>query len=277
MTDTDLKDNETKSAPQIHDPYGDDDDWIRTNPVEVLTDGAMIEIFKNDEGRNAFHVRSRGKKNKQTTMCADLVNYLSNLQEEIAEHIPGKELDIYTRHKRGSSIWHAHPNYRGTGPWNDWVLIDWGREGILPANIHCFIDLESYDNPTTRIEYGGIWLKSGTYAVVETSNYEEEDEECRNSEIFVPILKEVASLNDSGNKVLQRKFYLADVEAFNDVACVVPDIGGPPNRYFFVHKRSFWPDLFIKWVKQPHREDEMSEEEVEPFPEKKARRRKCER
>ena len=51
------------------------------------------------------------------------------------------------------------------------------------------------------------------------------------------------------------------VQAIHDVACVVPDIGGPLNRCFFVQPRPRWSKMFVEWVKAPHNEDDMSEEE----------------
>ena len=44
---------------------------------------------------------------------------------------------------------------------------------------------------------------------------------------------------------------------------MVPDIGGPPNRYFYVKARPEWAKEFIVWVNRPHKEDEMSAEEEE--------------
>jgi hypothetical protein len=38
---------------------------------------------------------------------------------------------------------------------------------------------------------------------------------------------------------------------------VVPDIGGPPNRYFVVKPRNEWPREFTYWLEEPHRYDEM--------------------
>ena len=102
-------------------------------------------------------------------------------------------------------------------------------------------------------------MEAGTYAVVETSKYEEMDEEKRNSELFVPILLDVLAIRS--NKEVDRQFWLANVEAIHDVACVVPDIGGPLNRYFFVQPRPRWSKMFVEWVKAPHNKDDMSDEE----------------
>ena len=104
-------------------------------------------------------------------------------------------------------------------------------------------------------------MTAGTYAVVESAQCEEPDVEKREAELFVPLLKDVGAMED--DTVTKRRFYLANVEAITDVACVVPDIGGPPNRYFFVHQRPYWAELFKKWLNSPHGEDEMSDEEVD--------------
>ena len=243
--------------PITAEEHGDVVDKL-TKGLETTTDDAMIRVFVDGEGNNQFKILSRGKKMDKTSMNIELIDFLIGLQDEITDRLPDGYLEIYTRHTRGESIWHAHPNYRGMGPWKDWALVDWGSHGILPAHVQCFIDLEKFQTGP-RVEYGGVWLKSGTYAVVESSEYEQEDEELRQSEIFLPILKEVGEIE--GNQVEKRSFYLADVEAFNDVACVIPDIGGPPNRYFFVHQRPHWAELFEQWVKAPHKEDDISDDE----------------
>jgi hypothetical protein len=59
---------------------------------------------------------------------------------------------------------------------------------------------------------------------------------------------------------------LADTEAFKflDPCCTIPDIRGPPNRYFVVKPRNQWADQFICWIRDEHHLDEMDElDEVE--------------
>ena len=68
---------------------------------------------------------------------------------------------------------------------------------------------------------------------------------------------------NDGKSVKRRKFYLADTDAFVEPCCVIPDIGGPPNRYFMVHSRTKWPKMFSQWVDRPHSEDPISDEESE--------------
>jgi len=216
---------------------------------------------------------TRAKSKDKTKMNGNLVDFLVELQDKVADSTHEKDLQIFTNHKRGEHMWNAHPNFWGMGPWNDWVIVNWTGEGKLPCHIHCFVDLTSLDLAANRIQHGGITLKAGTYAVVEVSVYEEDDEEKRQSELFVPLMKTVAAKEDG--TVTKRMFYLADTDAFHDVCCVVPDIGGEPNRYFLVHPRPYWSLLFTKWVEAPHIDDEKIEDPPdEPTPVKKKRTKK---
>ena len=54
-----------------------------------------------------------------------------------------------------------------------------------------------------------------------------------------------------------RVFYLADVEAFVEPCCVVPDLGGPGNRYFVLKPRNKWAKEFVRWIEDPHKLDQM--------------------
>ena len=38
---------------------------------------------------------------------------------------------------------------------------------------------------------------------------------------------------------------------------MIPDIGGPANRYFVVKPRNSWAEQFVKWVDEPHKDDKM--------------------
>ena len=77
---------------------------------------------------------------------------------------------------------------------------------------------------------------------------------------MVPILKDI--ILDKDGIIEQRNFYLANTDAFQDPCCVIPDIGGPPNKYFVVKPRNEWAGEFIKWIMQPHLPmDDIKEEE----------------
>ena len=90
---------------------------------------------------------------------------------------------------------------------------------------------------------------------METSELEENEQELGKSDLMVPIRKDI-DLNEDGS-VAGRRFYLADTEAIADPYCTVPDIGGPPNRYFVVKPRNQWPKEFVRWVRDEHYLDSM--------------------
>jgi len=110
------------------------------------------------------------------------------------------------------------------------VIVDWGQHyGKIPCEIWCFVDLRML--PTNvRVKISGVNVRTGVYAVVESSEYEDEDNGIA-SDIFRPIIKE-AEVNDNGN-VTSRQFYLADVETFVDPVVVVPDIGADERWHYF--------------------------------------------
>ena len=62
----------------------------------------------------------------------------------------------------------------------------------------------------------------------------------------MPIMKD-AHIDDDG-QVIRKEFSLANTDAFVAPACVVPDIGGPPNRYYYVEARSRWDEVFVEWL-----------------------------
>ena len=80
------------------------------------------------------------------------------------------------------------------------------------------------------------------------------------SEIFVPITKEIGGLTN--NVVSHMKFFLADVEAIVKAIAVIPDIGGQPNDYFMVKDRETWQTDFMLFLeKELDLDAEISSEE----------------
>ncbi len=109
------------------------------------------------------------------------------------------------------------------------------------------------------LEFGGIRLKDGICAMVETTTYEEVPDGYR-SDIFVPLRLDMDETDPESPK---RIFYLADAEAFVEPCAVVPDIGGPLNRYFLVRSRSKWVKSFVNWLEAPHHLDVMEDRDPE--------------
>ena len=223
-------------------------------PSEISTGGARIEVDRCPKsGGITWKFISRSKFKAETRLDKDLMHFLCDLQEKTLPFLPGNHLDILTEHTRGTQTYRGHPNFRGKEPWRDWVWVNWGAEGKYPSHIWCFVDLQALKHGHGHINHGGIRVKAGTYAVVESSDFSvDESADC----ILLPLKKEVE--DDGKGNVQKRSFYLANTDAFVKPCCVIPDYGGPFNRYFLVRPRSEWKDLFIAWLKDPHKNDDMT-------------------
>ena len=240
-------------------------DHETNKPVQIVTGGTRLEVFRDEENDNepCFRVGGRSKHADATKWVTSVVDFLVDLQGLIQEDQPSYTLDIFTEHSRDGVMFRGHPNHRGTGPWKDWVLVDWVGYGPLPSRIWCFVKLS---NLPKNLEYGGIKLQDGVYAVVEVANYEHEaeapDQQGYLSDLFIPLRLELESEDLDGE--LTRRFYLANTDAFKEPVAVVPDIGGPPNRYFLVKSRSKWCKEFCAWLQAPHTDDvvEVSDDEL---------------
>jgi hypothetical protein len=66
--------------------------------------------------------------------------------------------------------------------------------------------------------------------------------------LFTPCRKNAQVEGDGVN----RKFTLVDVEAFQETAVLIPDIGDDETLYFRARPRPDWSDLFSRWIRRPH-------------------------
>jgi hypothetical protein len=250
---------------------------------EPKTGGTCIKVYVDEEGDNCWYLPRARKKRRVKDLGADsddeeqdddaydgtfepdwerdVVDFLATVQNELLPYT--KELEIRCEHKRNGALFRAHPNYRKRGYWNDWVLVDWGADGKLPCELWCFIDLRGVFPDDLRLQLAGCVIQNGVYAVVESSTYLEDEEEIGQSDLFVPIQKEVDDINEEG-VVSKRRFYLADVEAFVEPITVVPNVGSSNKcMYFHVLSRKKWSDRFEAWLAEPHILDEIDEESSE--------------
>ncbi len=88
-----------------------------------------------------------------------------------------------------------------------------------------------------------------------------DEAEVTRSDLLMPIFSKEIEIH-ADKSVGRRTFYLADTEAFEGPCCAIPDIGGPPNKYFVVLPRNEWNDPFIQWIEDPHTLDEMDDMDV---------------
>jgi hypothetical protein len=234
-----------------------DRDGLRVNcprKERITTQGTPIDVYWDDNaGRAAWQfTSSRAANQEKAQWDQDLVECLFYLQENVFH----TKLKILTEHCRKGQFFRAHPNYRQGGSWNDWVLFDWGNGGKIPAQIWCFLDLTCLpDGFSCKIDT--ITVQKGVYAVVESAEYDVEDND---SELFLPCVKTCKQLNHDGS-IGQRQFYLADTEAFLEPISVFADIGHPnKRRYLQIVPRNEWARGFEKWVNDPHVLDVIEED-----------------
>ena len=224
-----------------------DEEEVETKPMD-----AMIQVYLNDQTNKVeFKMVSRSRHKANTQMHPQLLEFLWDLQELLHLELRGEPLKIYTRIVRGGKSFRGHPNYRGKGPWRDWVWVDYGKDGTFPCQIRCFAVVPPIQGGR-RLHLGGTRLQEGVFAVVESGRVMEEKD--WDLEVLTPFEKDVG-LDDKGDirldingNIAQRRFYLADTNAFKAPCCVVPDLEGPKNRYFVVTSRDEWPDLFLAWL-----------------------------
>ena len=236
---------------------------------EVATRGTRIQVYWDEEDQKArFKIpTTKAELPQRVTWCTDCIAFLFELQEKVLPFGMDK-LEIITEHKRKDQIFRGTPQYRGKGGWNDWVLVDWQDEGMLPCEIWCFVNLEELPKGA-KLKHGGIDIESGVYAVIECSQYLTEKlanqenidaSETRKSDLFAPILKTCKALHRNGD--FDRLFYLADVSAFVEPIAVVPDVGCHlKHKYFHVTPRKDWSVSFVGWLEEEHGEISDDEEE----------------
>jgi hypothetical protein len=258
------------------EPAEEGDNAEKKEP-EIWTGETGIQIYEDEDGPT-YRMLSRSRFASKTRWSQDILWFLYDLQEKVCEYVPNRHIKIHTCHRRDGQVFRGHPNYRGKGPWKDWVWVNWGRDGRFPCHIWCFVELENMPTGRNSIEHGGISLKDGVFAVVEVGNLEAAAQEEVQSDLMLPILKDVVV--DGEGLVQKRTFYLADTEAFEDPCCVIPDIGGPTNRYFVVQPRNEWANLFVAWVADKHSLDVMDPIEEEeksadaPVPKRRNKKKK---
>ena len=259
-SDEGVGDNSEPDVPgqgeEVHDHNANDSDSVAE--MVIHTGGTRIKIFEDsdDDGAPGFQMLSRSKTQQEKTVwLQEAVSWLNDLQNLVAPYIPEPYLPVLTEHKRDGSVFYGHPNFRSSGPWKDWALIDWGEGwSTLPSHIWCFIRLQNMPTGNQRLQFGGITLQDSVYAMVEVGQCEVS--EALQSDLFIPLTVEVAGFDEDG-EISGRKFYLANTEAIVGPCCVVPNIGGAKNAYFQVKPRREWSNLFVEWLRAPHEADVM--------------------
>jgi len=255
-------DSSSENSAEAVDSVGEEEE-MGEPPLQIHTGGTKIMIFEDADadGEPSFEILGRSKHKRSTVMDFQVVCWLNDLQNLVREWAPVHQvLPVYTEHRRGDHVFRGHPNHRGTGPWRDWAIVDWGPGfGDLACHIYCFVQINGMPSGASAPEFGGIRLQNGVYAVCEVASRVDEDpDEAFVSDLFTPLTVEVAAQAPDGT-VLERKLYLANTEAFVGPCAVIPDIGGAANGYLQVKPRSLWATEFVQWLRSPHGDDVIDE------------------
>jgi hypothetical protein len=141
-------------------------------------------------------------------------------------------IPCFTEHKIQGQIYRAHPSYRETGPWHDWVLVEYydaRRRGFfnLVGEIMFFVDLREKVIPFMS-QVQGV-TEAGTYAVIHSLD------------------KETAPMPDScllstGTRAMT--YNLVNTTSFKDTAFVIDNVGCPRKSVLVIRPTSEWAQLF---------------------------------
>ena len=74
------------------------------------------------------------------TAVTDAVWHWSSIQPGWSQELP---VVASTQYQRRDTIFRAHPNHQGYGPWLDWVYVSWEGHGKFPAQIHMIFQAQT--------------------------------------------------------------------------------------------------------------------------------------
>ena len=231
--------------------------WVHDDPPEVDTEihvgGMQFVVSRDADNDDNVKPRIITRMVNWDNVCFDtqMLEFIMDIQEELEEFVG--QMTVYAEHRREGIIFRGHPNYRGKGPWRDWVMVNW-NVGDYPAQIWAFLDLREMDiDGEVELDDGTVVGKN-VYAVVESCNYIDEGDSPL-SDIFTPLKLETQAVDADGT-VMTRKFYLVDVETFKEPIVVIPNVG-TKDEYLLMAGRSTWHEDFITWINMPHTHDKM--------------------
>jgi hypothetical protein len=226
---------------------------------KTTTGGMIINVSRDNETQQlSFSIVTRMKYKKAVALDPEFLQYLCAIQDDLVEFID--KIPICAEHCRSGQMFRAHANYRGKGPWKDWVMIEW-QTGEYPAQIWSFLDLTELAEGVSVKLNDGTFVQKGVWAVIESCffvNEMDEEEDARQSELFRPIILETSI--DHQDRI-KRKFYMVDVETFKRPLVVIPNIG-TTSEYLMMTPRSQWGTDFVKWIMAPHTIDEAEMKEI---------------
>jgi len=210
--------------------------------VEVMNTGTSVKFFYSQQSAGySYTINSQMKEKWKFKLDKQLIAFIGKVFDLIGFDDSVKEITLFTEHKRNGVIFRGTP-YLYNRPWRDWVIIDWGKEGKLPAQIHIFVNLDNIPEDSV--------YPPGIYAVVESAKqHATSQERKKHSDLFKPFLEEHNGISRNGE--ITRKYHLVDTNSFYAPAILIPDIGNANKAaYLQLLPRSQWKDSFIQWLRE---------------------------
>jgi len=226
------------NEPEEADNCDTESEGEKESMLDTKNTGTRLKFFYCEEkARYTYTILSKMKDKDKFKLGKNLEAFIGSLMDELGEDV--QHLTLFTEHKRDGLIFRGTPRLLGK-PWRDWAMIDWGDDGILPAQIHLFVDLQDLPDFCA-------W-EAGTCAIVESAKENKSKPEKNHvSELFEAYLKEHKGTDAQGK--IRRKFYLVNVDAMHSPTVVIPDIGNPNKASFLrLIPRSEWSDSFVSWL-----------------------------
>jgi hypothetical protein len=154
----------------------------------------IINVFRDKTDQQpCFQIKTRMKDRKAVPMDEAFLAYCLVIQEDSAQHVEGFVVPICAEHKRRGIMFRSHPDYRGKGPWRDFVMIAWDS-GDSPTQICGYLDLSALPPALSAPLAKGIHVQQGVWAVIESYNYVTVTSDKQPSEIFKPIILDTMML-----------------------------------------------------------------------------------
>ena len=244
----DMADQEMKgNAPYDYFVIKPQEPKITLKAAPPTTGGAKYAVFHDyREKKYCTKCLTRMVKKENVKLEDALMEFVAKIQVKVRRY--HEQVPIYTQHKRNDVMYRAASYYRGQ-VWRDWVMVNWAGEGPSPAHIMGYLILDSIPR-NFKLDIGHVdRINPGTYAFVHATYADANREEQKLSELFVPYFKYIG--DTVLGAVAEYDFYLVPVESFKYPLAMVPDIGGPPNRYFRLKERKTWRAGFEYFLNDP--------------------------
>ena len=221
--------------------------------------------FMNDDG--IFIVKRKPPYKQAPWTDPTLYNSVFQfLKMEVLPNVRGDQINLMTQWKHNGIIFRANPRHN-TGSWHDWVNIDWGDDGVIPAHLLIYVDLTLLETAFTVNEIQ--IAQPGKYALIHMVD-QPLTAKPRNSKNTDFKAHQGSKLFDWSEKITDNEdkpiMALISPASFHSVCIGIPaDLEGQtaPNSFLFLKPRNTWPDILVEHVKDVKRKEREKKKALE--------------